>query len=172
MDRTSAWEKCRVRSGRCVGSAGQSVGFGGYASGYIGNFNMLTWFNIIKVQGLPSPIHKKPYQAEPIFIILLEIFFKHMKSIGSQFPHWFLDIAKNKKSKSNDDFKFTGNQFCDNHSYHVSVLEQIQVMAPNKFHKMMSDIYKEVQCLHLDNPGPYAQDVSLTFLDINGMDDE
>ncbi|KAG1794382.1 uncharacterized protein HD556DRAFT_1475272 [Suillus plorans] len=148
-------------------------------------------------QGLPSPICKKPYQAEPIFTILFEIFFKNIKSIGSQVPQRFLDIAKNKahrpeipipmlsivctaiyaallgkKSKSNDDFKFTGNQFCDNYSYHVSVLEQIRATAPNKFHKMMSDIYEEVQCLRLDTSGTYSQDVSLTFLDIDGMDDE
>lgn len=148
-------------------------------------------------QGLPSPVRRKPYQAEPIFIILFETFFKNMKSVGSQFPQRFLDIAKNKarrpeipismlaivctaiyaallakKTKSGDEFKFTGNQFCDNYNYHVSVLERLRETAPNKFHKMMSDIYEEVQCLRLDTSGGYAQDVSLTFLDIDGMDDE
>ncbi|KIK36139.1 hypothetical protein CY34DRAFT_109646, partial [Suillus luteus UH-Slu-Lm8-n1] len=148
-------------------------------------------------QGLPSPVRRKPYQAEPIFVILFETFFKNMKSVGSQFPQRFLDIAKNKarrpeipismlaivctaiyaallakKTKSGDEFKFTGNQFCDNYNYHVSVLERLRETAPNKFHKMMSDIYEEVQCLRLDTSGGYAQDVSLTFLDIDGMDDE
>ncbi|KAG1841402.1 hypothetical protein F4604DRAFT_1939498 [Suillus subluteus] len=47
-------------------------------------------------QGLPSPVCRKPYQADPIFIILYEMFFKNMKSVSSQFPQRFLDIAKNK----------------------------------------------------------------------------
>ncbi|KAG1852716.1 hypothetical protein F4604DRAFT_1686560 [Suillus subluteus] len=148
-------------------------------------------------QGLPSPVRRKPYQADPIFIILYEMFFKNMKSVSSQFPQRFLDIAKNKahhpeipismlaivctaicaallarKNKSSEEFKFTGNQFCDNYNYHVSVLERLRETAPIKFHKMMSDIYQEVQSLCLDTPGGYAQDVSLTFLDIDGMDDE
>lgn len=53
-------------------------------------------FTLLKAQGLPSPVRRKPYQAEPIFIILFETFFKNMKSVGSQFPQRFLDIAKNK----------------------------------------------------------------------------
>ncbi|KAG2339976.1 hypothetical protein BDR05DRAFT_950762 [Suillus weaverae] len=124
---------------------------------------------IFDVQGLPYPVCRKPYQADPIFIILFEMFFKNMKSVGSQFPQQFFNIAKNKaqrpeipismlaivctaicaallakKNKSGEEFKFTGNQFCDNYNYHISVLERLRETAPIKFHKMMSDIYEEV----------------------------
>lgn len=64
-------------------------------SHYWHSFNILT-LHIFKAQGLPSPVRRKPYQAEPIFVILFETFFKNMKSVGSQFPQRFLDIAKNK----------------------------------------------------------------------------
>ncbi|KAG1827143.1 uncharacterized protein BJ212DRAFT_1474320 [Suillus subaureus] len=35
------------------------------------------------VQGLSSLVHRKPYQTDPIFIILYEMFFKNMTSIDS-----------------------------------------------------------------------------------------
>ncbi|KAG2337298.1 hypothetical protein BDR05DRAFT_1005175 [Suillus weaverae] len=136
--------------------------------------HLYIFLQIFDVQGLPSPVRRKPYQADPIFIILFEMFFKNMKSIGSQFPQWFFDIAKNKaqcpkipismlaivctaictallakKNKSGEEFKFTGNQFCNNYNYHISTYMRKS-----------------------NTPGGYAQDVSLTFLDIDGMDDE
>ncbi|KAG2028792.1 hypothetical protein BDR03DRAFT_1019344 [Suillus americanus] len=95
-------------------------------------------------QGLPSPM-----------------FFKNMKSVDSQFPQQFLDIAKNKahrpeipismlaivctvicaallakKNKSGEEFKFTGNRFCDNYNYHVSVLERLRETISKTFENL------------------------------------
>ncbi|KAG2110327.1 uncharacterized protein F5147DRAFT_772579 [Suillus discolor] len=139
----------------------------------------------------------KPYQGQPIVDTLYETFFKNTKSVGLQFAQHFLDIAENKtgrpeihipmlamvstaihavlvakKNKAGEDFKFTGNQFCDIYTYHVALLERIRKTAPVKFHKMMADIYEEVQHLHRDTIGVYDKDTNLAFLDLEGMDDE
>ncbi|KAG2029301.1 hypothetical protein BDR03DRAFT_1018585 [Suillus americanus] len=152
---------------------------------------------IFDAEGLPSPKRQKPYQGQPVVDTLYEVFFKNAKSIGSQFAQCFVDIAKNKasrlevpipmvaivstaihatliakKNKAGDDFKFTGNQFCDIYTYHVALLEKIQRTAPVKFHKMMADIYKEVQGFRRDTIGVYDKDTDLALLDLDGMDDE
>lgn len=49
-----------------------------------------------KAVGLPSPNRQKPYQTQPVFLILYEVFFKSSKSVGAQFSQRFCDIAKNK----------------------------------------------------------------------------
>ncbi|KAG2090097.1 uncharacterized protein F5147DRAFT_780406 [Suillus discolor] len=148
-------------------------------------------------EGLPSPKRQKPYQGQPIVDTLYETFFKNTKSVGLQFAQHFLDIAENKtgrpeipipmlamvstaihavlvakKNKAGEDFKFTGNQFCDIYTYHVALLERIRRTAPVKFHKMMADIYEEVQHLRRDTIGVYDKDTDLAFLDLEGMDDE
>ncbi|KAG2359227.1 hypothetical protein BDR07DRAFT_1488512 [Suillus spraguei] len=132
----------------------------------------------------------KPYQMQPVFLILHEVFFK-------QFSQRFCNIAKNKggrpeipipmlaivctaicatllakRNKSSDDFKFTGNQFLDIYNHHVSLLGSIKKKVPIKFHKMMSDIYEEVNRFCHSISGAYDQDDSLSFLDLDGMDDE
>ncbi|KAG1834059.1 hypothetical protein DFJ58DRAFT_918030 [Suillus subalutaceus] len=151
----------------------------------------------IKAEGLPSPKRQKPYQGQPVVDTLYEVFFKNAKSIGSQFAQRFVDIAKNKasrpevpipmvaivstaihatliakKNKAGDDFKFTGNQFCDIYTYHVALLEKIRRTAPVKFHKMMANIYEEVQGFRRDTIGVYDKDTDLALLDLDGMDDE
>ncbi|KAG1883987.1 hypothetical protein F4604DRAFT_1919798 [Suillus subluteus] len=141
--------------------------------------------------GLPSPNRQKPYQTQSMFLILHEVFFKHLKSIGMQFEQRFRDIAKNKsgrpeipvpmlsiicatllakRNKSTDDFKFTGNQFLDIYNHHVSLLRSIQKKAPIKFHKMMADIYED-RFRH-SITGDYDQGDDLSFLDLDGMEDE
>ncbi|KAG1721768.1 uncharacterized protein EDB91DRAFT_1274893 [Suillus paluster] len=148
--------------------------------------------------GLPSPNRQKPYQTQPVFLVLYEVFFKQLRSVGAQFGQRFLNIAKNKsgrpqipipmmamvctairaillakKNRSSDDFKFTGNQFFDIYTHHVSLLERIQTTAPVKFHKMMADIYEEVNRFRHSITGVYDQDdQSLSFLDLEGMKDE
>ncbi|KAG1835775.1 hypothetical protein F4604DRAFT_1942143 [Suillus subluteus] len=77
-----------------------------------------------------------------------------------------------KRNKSSDDFKFTGNQFLDIYNHHMSLLGSIQKKAPIKFHKMMSDIYEEVNRFRHSISGAYNQDDSLSFLDLDSMDDE
>ncbi|KAG1875361.1 hypothetical protein C8R48DRAFT_769359 [Suillus tomentosus] len=77
-----------------------------------------------------------------------------------------------KKNKAGEDFKFTGNQFCDIYTYHMALLERIRRTAPVKFHKMMADIYEEVQHFRHDAIGVYGTDTDLAFLDLEGMDDE
>ncbi|KAG2353093.1 hypothetical protein BDR07DRAFT_1496969 [Suillus spraguei] len=152
---------------------------------------------IFDAEGLPSPKRQKPYQGQPVVDTLYEVFFENAKSIGLQFAQCFVDIAKNKasrlevpipmvaivstaihatliakKNKAGDDFKFTGNQFCDIYTYHVALLEKIQRTAPIKFHKMMADIYEEVQGFCRDTIGVYDKDTDLALLDLDGMDDE
>ncbi|KAG1830884.1 hypothetical protein EV424DRAFT_1534813 [Suillus variegatus] len=147
--------------------------------------------------GLPSPNRQKPYQTQPVFLILYEVFFKSSKSVGAQFSQRFCDIAKNKggrpeipipmlaivctaicatllakQNKSSNDFKFTGNQFLDIYNHHVSLLGSIRNKAPIKFHKMMSDIYEEILRFRYSVTGAYDQDDSLSFLDLDGMEDE
>ncbi|KAG1855223.1 hypothetical protein F4604DRAFT_1932275 [Suillus subluteus] len=135
--------------------------------------------------------------GEPVFLILHEVFFKQLKSIGVQCSQRFYNIVKNKggrpeipipmlaivctairatllakRNKSSDDFKFTGNQFLDIYNHHMSLLGSIQKKAPIKFHKMMSDIYEEVNRFRHSISGAYNQDDSLSFLDLDSMDDE
>ncbi|KAG1857521.1 hypothetical protein F4604DRAFT_1931477 [Suillus subluteus] len=134
---------------------------------------------------------------DPVFLILHEVFFKQLKSIGVQCSQRFYNIVKNKggrpeipipmlaivctairatlltkRNKSSDDFKFTGNQFLDIYNHHMSLLGSIQKKAPIKFHKMMSDIYEEVNRFRHSISGAYNQDDSLSFLDLDSMDDE
>lgn len=50
----------------------------------------------LKAGGLPSPNRQKPYQTQPVFVVMYEVFFKHLKSVGVQFGQRFRDIANNK----------------------------------------------------------------------------
>ncbi|KAG1838695.1 hypothetical protein F4604DRAFT_1941188 [Suillus subluteus] len=158
---------------------------------------LCSYITLFKAGGLPSPNRQKPYQTQSMFLILHEVFFKHLKSIGMQFEQHFHDIAKNKsgrpeipvpmlsivctaicttllakQNKSTDDFKFTSNQFLDIYNHHVSLLRSIQKKAPIKFHKMMADIYEEVHRFCHSITGDYDQGDDLSFLDLDGMEDE
>ncbi|KAG1853133.1 hypothetical protein F4604DRAFT_1933424 [Suillus subluteus] len=178
---------------------------------HLGGFNsntiidqLLTSHSYIFLQafdaaGLPSLNRQKPYSMQPVFLILHEVFFKQLKSIGVQFSQRFCDITKNKggcpeipipmlaivctaihatllakRNKSSDDFKLTGNQFLDIYNHHMSLLSSIKKKAPIKFHKMMSDIYEEVKSsrFHHSISRAYNQDDSLSFLDLDSIDDE
>ncbi|KAG1836594.1 hypothetical protein C8R48DRAFT_782918 [Suillus tomentosus] len=129
-------------------------------------------------EGLPSPKRQKPYQGQPIVDTLYETFFKNLKSVEIPIPMLAMvstaihAVLIAKKNKAGEDFKFTGNQFCDIYTYHVALLERIRRTAPVKFHKMMADIYEEVQHFRRDAIGVYGTDTDLAFLDLEGMDDE
>ncbi|KAG2359347.1 hypothetical protein BDR07DRAFT_1378767 [Suillus spraguei] len=133
---------------------------------------------IFDAEGLPSPKRQKPYQGQPVVDTLYE------------FAQRFIDIAKNKASRPEVPIPMVaivstaihatliakknkaGNQFCDIYTYHVALLEKIRRTTPVKFHKMMADIYEEVQGFCRDTIGVYDKDTDLALLDLDGMDNE
>ncbi|KAG1837616.1 hypothetical protein F4604DRAFT_1692156 [Suillus subluteus] len=74
----------------------------------------------------------------------------------------FYNIVKNKGWPPGDSNPHVG------HSLHCISKRK----APIKFHKMMSDIYEEVNRFRHSISGAYNQDDSLSFLDLDSMDDE
>ncbi|KAG2367013.1 hypothetical protein BDR07DRAFT_1479560 [Suillus spraguei] len=99
---------------------------------------------IFDAEGLPSPKRQKPYKGSLLSTLYTRYSSKTRKqghrpevpipmvAIVSTAIHATL-IAK--KNKAGDDFKFTGNQFCDIYTYHVALLEKIRRTLPSSFIK-------------------------------------
>ncbi|KAG2089934.1 hypothetical protein BD769DRAFT_1395909 [Suillus cothurnatus] len=70
-------------------------------------------------------------------------------------------------------FNFTGNQFSEVYIFHVQFLEDLKKNAPQKFHKLMADIFAAIEALtHTTiNTGTDSKTNALAFLDLDGMDE-
>ncbi|KAG1865321.1 hypothetical protein F4604DRAFT_1781073 [Suillus subluteus] len=97
-------------------------------------------------------------------------YFNGPKSVGAIFAHKFTEIAKNKANRpevtipmvaltstsvyaalfwkaqgSPPKFNFTGNQFSEVYVFHVQFLEDLKKNAPQKFHKLMADVFAAIE---------------------------
>ncbi|KAG2145300.1 uncharacterized protein EDB93DRAFT_1251401 [Suillus bovinus] len=118
-------------------------------------------------------------------------------SVGVVFAHKFTEIAKNKAEwpevsipmvaltstsvyaalfwkaqGSPPKFNFTGNQFSEVYMFHVQFLKDLKKNAPQKFHKLMADIFAAIDGLtHTKKAGTDSKTDALAFLDLDGMDE-
>ncbi|KAG1850447.1 hypothetical protein F4604DRAFT_1808523 [Suillus subluteus] len=97
-------------------------------------------------------------------------YFNGPKSVGAVFAHKFTEITKNKANRpevtipmvtltstsvyaalfwkaqgSPPKFNFTGNQFSEVYVFHVQFLEDLKKNAPQKFHKLMADVFAAIE---------------------------
>ncbi|KAG2085838.1 hypothetical protein BD769DRAFT_1681486 [Suillus cothurnatus] len=118
----------------------------------------------------PKPVQHKPYQGNIIVNIMKSRYFNGSKLVGVVFAHKFTEIAKNKANQpevsipmvaltstsvyaalfwkaqgSPPKFNFTGNQFSEVYIFHVQFLEDLKKNAPQKFHKLMVDIFATIE---------------------------
>ncbi|KAG2123504.1 hypothetical protein BD769DRAFT_1669965 [Suillus cothurnatus] len=146
----------------------------------------------------PKPVRHKPYQGDIIVNIMKSRYFNGSKSVGVVFAHKFTEIAKNKANRpevsipmvaltstsvyaalfwkaqgSPPKFNFTGNQFSEVYIFHVQFLEDLKKNAPQKFHKLMADIFAAIEALThtTKNTGTDSKTNALAFLDLDGMDE-
>ncbi|KAG2143286.1 hypothetical protein BD769DRAFT_1383257 [Suillus cothurnatus] len=146
----------------------------------------------------PKPVRHKPYQGDIIVNIMKSHYFNGSKSVGVVFAHKFTEIAKNKANRpevsipmvaltstsvytalfwkaqgSPPKFNFTGNQFSEVYIFHVQFLEDLKKNAPQKFHKLMADIFAAIEALThtMKNTGTDSKTNALAFLDLDGMDE-
>lgn len=125
-------------------------------------------------------------------------YFNGSKSVGVVFAHKFTEIVKNKANwpevsipmvaltstsvyaalfwkaqGSPPKFNFTGNQFSEVYVFHVQFLEDLKKNAPQKFHKLMADIFGAIEDLMhtMKNIGTDSKINALAFLDLDGMDE-
>lgn len=125
-------------------------------------------------------------------------YFNGSKSVGVVFAHKFTVIVKNKANwpevsipmvaltstsvyaalfwkaqGSPPKFNFTGNQFSEVYVFHVQFLEDLKKNAPQKFHKLMADIFGAIEDLMhtMKNIGTDSKINALAFLDLDGMDE-
>ncbi|KAG1736189.1 hypothetical protein EDB19DRAFT_1910328 [Suillus lakei] len=131
--------------------------------------NIYAWEILLKAAQYHSavPIEKRMRIDNKYLSALTNLIDAHASLFRSDIKDVIRTILLAKKNGSSDNFKFTGNQFLDIYNHHVLLLGSIQKKAPVKYHKMMSDIYNKVH-----NTGGYDQDDSLSFLDLDGMEDE
>ncbi|KAG2158081.1 uncharacterized protein EDB93DRAFT_1100858 [Suillus bovinus] len=70
-------------------------------------------------------------------------------------------------------FKFTGNQFSKVYFFHVKFLKDLSAKLPEKFHKLMADIFTAIQDLmQHKSSATDAEADALAFLDLNRMDED
>ncbi|KAG2114026.1 hypothetical protein BD769DRAFT_1391579 [Suillus cothurnatus] len=74
-------------------------------------------------------------------------------------------------SKSPSKFNFTGNQFSEVYAFHMNFLNEMEENAPNKFHKLMANIFEAIQkfCTNSATAVASHKDV-MAFLDLDDMD--
>ncbi|KAG2054210.1 hypothetical protein BDR06DRAFT_1007884 [Suillus hirtellus] len=146
----------------------------------------------------PKLVRHKPYQGDIIVNIMKGRYFNGSKSVGVVFAHKFTEIAKNKANwpevsipmvtltstlvymalfwkaqGSLPKFNFMGNQFSEVYVFHVQFLKDLKKNAPQKFHKLMADIFAAIEALMhtMKNTGTDSKTNALAFLDLNGMDE-
>ncbi|KAG1722756.1 hypothetical protein EDB19DRAFT_1916486 [Suillus lakei] len=131
-----------------------------------------------------KPVWHKPYLGD-------------LMSVGTMFAQKFTDITKNKANwpevpipmvtltstlvyvalfwKSQGSllkFNFMGNQFSEVYVFHVQFLEDLKANAPQKFHKLMADIFAAIQDLmHTKKAVADLTTNALAFLDLDGMEE-
>ncbi|KAG1861815.1 hypothetical protein DFJ58DRAFT_725659 [Suillus subalutaceus] len=146
---------------------------------------------------VPKPVRNKPYQGDIMVHLMKGRYFNGLKSVGVVFAHKFTEIAKNKAERpevlipmvaltstsvyaalfwkaqgSPPKFNFTGNQFSEVYVFHVQFLEDLKKNAPQKFHKLMADIFAAIDGLtHTKKAGTDSKTDALAFLDLDGMDE-
>ncbi|KAG2054971.1 hypothetical protein BDR06DRAFT_971314 [Suillus hirtellus] len=138
-----------------------------------------------------------PKLGDIIVNIMKGRYFNGSKSVGVVFAHKFTEITKNKANRpevsipmvaltstlvyaalfwkaqgSLPKFNFTGNQFSEVYVFHVQFLEDLKKNAPQKFHKLMVDIFAAIEALThtIKNTGTDLKTNALAFLDLDGMD--
>ncbi|KAG1719362.1 hypothetical protein EDB19DRAFT_1836819 [Suillus lakei] len=120
-----------------------------------------------------------------------------LASVGTTFAQKFSDIVKNKanwpevpipmvtltstsvyaalfwKSQGSlSKFNFMGNQFSEVYVFHVQFLKDLKANTPQKFHKLMADIFAAIQDLmHTKKAVANLKTNALTFLNLDGMEE-
>ncbi|KAG1719915.1 hypothetical protein EDB19DRAFT_1918397 [Suillus lakei] len=146
---------------------------------------------------VPKPVQHKPYLGDPMVHLMKGRYFNGLKSVGTTFAQKFTNIAKNKANQpevpipmvaltstsvytalfwksqgSPSKFNFMGNQFSEVYVFHVQFLEDLKANAPQKFHKLMVDIFAAIQDLmHTKKAVADLTTNALAFLDLNGMEE-
>ncbi|KAG2152679.1 uncharacterized protein EDB93DRAFT_1102990 [Suillus bovinus] len=70
-------------------------------------------------------------------------------------------------------FNFTRNQFSEVYFFHVKFLKDFSAKSPEKFHKLMADIFAAIQDLmQHKSSATDAEADALAFLDLDGMDED
>ncbi|KAG1842029.1 hypothetical protein DFJ58DRAFT_807143 [Suillus subalutaceus] len=147
---------------------------------------------------VPIPVQNKPYLGDIMVHLMKGRYFSGSKSVGVMFAKRFSDIAKNKAKRPEvtipmialtatsvyaalfwkahgapAKFNFTGNQFSEVYFFHVKFLKDLSAKSPEKFHKLMADIFAAIQDLmQYKNAATDAEADALAFLDLDGMDED
>ncbi|KAG1718908.1 hypothetical protein EDB19DRAFT_1837349 [Suillus lakei] len=146
---------------------------------------------------VPKPVRHKPYLGDLMVHLMKGCYFNGLKSVGATFAQKFTNIVKNKANQpevpipmvaltstlvyaalfwksqgSPSKFNFTGNQFSEVYVFHVQFHEDLKANTPQKFHKLMADIFATIQDLmHTKKAVADLTTNALTFLDLNGMEE-
>ncbi|KAG2127252.1 uncharacterized protein EDB93DRAFT_1257130 [Suillus bovinus] len=145
-----------------------------------------------------KPVPSKPYMGNLMVHLMKGHYFNGSKSVSIIFAKKFADLTQNKAQQpevtipmvaltatsvyaalfwkahgSPPKFNFTGNQFSDVYFFHIKFLENLKAKSPEKFHKLMPDLFTEIHDLALvNNPTTNAEASALAFLDLDGMDED
>ncbi|KAG0706654.1 hypothetical protein DFH29DRAFT_872182 [Suillus ampliporus] len=145
---------------------------------------------------VPQPMQNRPYLGNLMVHLMKGHYANGPKSVGVVFTKRFADLSKNKAKRpevtiptvaltatsvyaalfwkshgSPPKFNFTGNQFSEVYFFHVKFLENVKAKSPEKFHKLMADLFATIHDQN-NNPATDMQDDALAFLDLDGMDED
>ncbi|KAG1884422.1 hypothetical protein F4604DRAFT_1677049 [Suillus subluteus] len=152
---------------------------------------------------VPKPVQNKPYLGDIMVRLMKGRYFNGPKSVGVMFARRFSDIAKNKAKRPEvtipmvaltatsvyaalfwkahgapAKFNFTGNQFSEVYFFHAKFLKDLSAKSPEKFHKLMADIFAAIQysfardLMQYNSSATDAEADALAFLDLDGMDED
>ncbi|KAG1786941.1 uncharacterized protein HD556DRAFT_1313144 [Suillus plorans] len=152
---------------------------------------------------VPKPVQNKPYLGDIMVHLMKGCYFNGPKSVGVMFARRFSDIAKNKAKRPEvtipmvaltatsvyaalfwkahgapAKFNFTGNQFSEVYFFHAKFLKDLSTKSPEKFHKLMADIFAAIQysfardLMQYNSSATDAEADALAFLDLDGMDED
>ncbi|KAG2109332.1 uncharacterized protein F5147DRAFT_773143 [Suillus discolor] len=147
---------------------------------------------------VPKPVQNRPYLGDMMVHLMKGHYFNGLKSVSVMFGKRFSDIAKNKAKRPEvtipmvaltatsvyaaffwkahgtpAKFNFTGNQFSKVYFFHVKFLKDLSAKSPEKFHKLMADIFTAIQDLmQYNNSTTDAEADAIAFLGLDGMDED
>ncbi|KAG1801291.1 uncharacterized protein BJ212DRAFT_1555942 [Suillus subaureus] len=138
---------------------------------------------VLQFNNMPTALSKKPCVGDIMVHLMKGHYFNGSQSVGVPFAKWFNEIVENKSniqvyaalswkaSSCLSKFNFTGNQFSEVYLLHVKILEDLRMRVPEKFHKLMANIFEAIQKLGHNTISTTSHAEALAFLDIDdGMD--
>ncbi|KAG2355589.1 hypothetical protein BDR07DRAFT_1381422 [Suillus spraguei] len=124
-------------------------------------------------KNMPTALLKKPYMGNIMVHLMKGRYFNGSQSVGVLFAEQFNEIVENKSKHPEVTIPMVAlTSTAQSLFLHIKILEDLRMRAPEKFHKLMADIFEAIQKLSHNTIPTTSHVKALAFLNIDGMDSE